>query len=79
MKNLKQAIEEQLQKLEIQPTESIISKYQSENDVSPERVSVATLEVLQQMGLKELPPSDLMIEVFLNQKGKPDTLGGKEI
>lgn len=77
--NLQQAVELQLEKMEIHPVWDITSKFAQETDLSPTRVSEATLEALREMGIKKVPPMDLLVTSYLENAKKPNHLGGKKV
>lgn len=77
--NLQQAVELQLEKMEINPVWDITSKFAKETDLSPSKVAEATLTALKEMGIKKVPPGDLLIESYLENGKKPNQLSGKEV
>lgn len=77
--NLQQAVELQLEKMEIHPVWNVTSKFAQETDLSPTRVSEATLEALREMGIKKAPLGDLLVEAYLENSKKPNNLSGKEV
>lgn len=77
--NLQQAVELQLEKMEVSPIPAITSKFAQETDLSPTRISEATLEALREMGSKKVPTGDLLVESYLENSKKPNQLSGKEL
>lgn len=77
--NLQQAVELQLEKMEIHPVWDVTSKFAQETDLSPSKIAEATLAALREMGIKKVPPGDLLIDSYIENGKKPDTLGGKKV